>query len=286
MELVSAAKMRKAVNNVLLSRAYAGLSWQTILNIAANTESKLHPLLVKRPVKKIGLVVISSNRGLCGSFNTQILNQTIRYIKDQKENKNVDVELILNGKRCADALAKRNYPIAAEFPKLDVTTKVEEIRAMSRLIIDDYLAGKFDQVVISYTDFISTISQKPRLFQLLPIEIGAAEEFLGQTARATEKNEASSPRSGEASKHLEYLFEPSAEEVLSQILPRLIEVKIYQAILESDASEHSARMMSMQNASMAASDMIDALTLAFNQARQAAITTELADISGGRAALE
>jgi len=283
MELVSAAKMRKAVNNVLTSRAYADLAWNAVLDLAARTESKYHPLLIKREVNKIGLVLITSNRGLCGSFNHQIINKTIAFIKQQKQNNDLEIELILIGKKGREVMLKRKYSIIAEFPKLDITTQIEEIRSLSHLVIEDYLANKYDEVVIAYTDFISSLSQKPRILQLLPLEPEKQDEYLGEVESAKQKG---STKSEAHAEKFEYLFEPSAEEVLSAMLPRLIEVKIYQAILESDASEHSARMMAMQNASLAASDMIDSLTLAYNQARQAAITTELADISGGKAALE
>jgi F-type H+-transporting ATPase subunit gamma len=280
MELVSASKMRKAVNNVLMSRPYANLSWQTVLNLASRTQSKFHPLLFKRPIKKIGLILVTSNRGLCGSFNNQVINKAVSFIKQEQKNLDVKVESVVLGKKGRDAMLKHNSAIVAEFAKLDITTKVEDIRALSRLVIKDYLVKKFDQVLVVYTDYISSLSQKPRVLQLLPIDVKSVDKYLGvvksgskETAEAVTAN-------------FEYLFEPSPDKVLAELLPRLIEVKIYQAILESDASEHSARMISMQNASGSASDMIDSLTLAFNSARQSAITSELADISGGKAALE
>jgi F-type H+-transporting ATPase subunit gamma len=280
MELVSASKMRKAVNNVLMSRPYANLSWRTVLNLASRTQSKFHSLLTKRPIKKIGLILVTSNRGFCGGFNNQVINKAISFIKQEQENPEVKVELVVLGKKGRDAMLKNGSVLAAEFNKLDITTKVEDIRALSRLVIKDYLVKKFDQVTIVYTDYISSLSQKPRVLQLLPIDVKSVDKYLGVVKSNAKQEEETTTA------NFEYLFEPSADKVLSELLPRLIEVKIYQAILESDASEHSARMISMQNASDSASDMIDSLTLAFNSARQSAITSELADISGGKAALE
>jgi len=165
---------------------------------------------------------------------------------------------------------------------------LSEIIPISKLAIDEYSALKYDKVLVAYTDFISPVSQRPRLKQLLPIE-DEADQYLGE-ARVPENDGLISPAKETGAEptlfNYEYLFEPSPDEVLENLLPRLIEVQVYQALLESDAAEHSARMMSMRNASDAAKDMIDSLTLAFNQARQAAITSELADITGGRVAVE
>jgi len=282
MEMVSAAKMRKAVGNVLATRSYSSLAWNLVKNLADKTDSQLHSLLRLKPkVKKIALVLITSNRGLCGGFNSQMIQKTLAYIKKQKESLEAEIDLIVLGKKGADFMAKQGQNIIAEFDKLDVTTKITEVRPMAKLLIADYIAEKYDRVVLAYTDFLSTLVQKPRVLELLPISSTEADKDLG----AVNKEGARDP-SASSGQSFEYLFEPTPDEVLNELLPRLIEMQIYQAILESDASEHSARMVAMRNASDAAKEMIDDLTLAFNKARQASITSELADISGGRLAVE
>jgi len=282
MEMVSAAKMRKAVGNVLSSRSYANLAWDLVRNLASKTESRFHPLLEhSQDIKKVAVVLITSNRGLCGGFNSQIIQKTIHYIKEQ-QNLNRQVDLIILGKKGGDFIAKRGYNLIAQFEKLDITTNVLEIRPLARLLIEDFIKGEYSRVVLAYTDFISTLAQKPRILELLPIVEEVRDKDLGQTKRPITDNQLPT----QITMSFEYIFEPSPDEVLNELLPRLIEMQIYQTILESDASEHSARMVAMRNASDAASDMIDDLTLIFNKARQASITSELADISGGRAALE
>jgi len=297
MEMVAASKMRKATANVLATRSYSGLAWDLVKNLASKTDSKYHPLLQKKSeVKKVGLVLVTSNRGLCGGFNSQIIQKAINYIKDQQEINKVEVDLVSLGKTGLDFMVKKSHYIAAEFEKLDVTTEITEIRPLAKLLIEDYIAGKYDRVAIAYSDFVSTLVQKPRVLELLPILSEREEKDLGQVGELMNQRNNESPPKADAPlaqkkqegivSEFEYLFEPSPDEVLSELLPRLIEMQIYQAVLESDASEHSARMVAMRNASDAAADMIDELTLIFNKARQASITSELADISGGRIAME
>ena len=283
MELVSAAKMRKAIASVLSTRSYSRLAWELLKRLAQRTNSKYHALLKKRPnLKKIGLVLITSNRGLCGSFNYQIINRAHDFIKSQKREIGLEADLVIMGKRGKDVMYKQGHNIIAEFSKLDITTAIEEIRPLAKLLIDDYLSGKYDKVMIAYTDFISTLAQKPRLMQLLPLVRFNEDKYLGQA----KEEKSTTVEKQESLLKFEYLFEPNPEKVLDELLPRMLEMQIYQAILESDASEHSARMVAMCNASDSASDMISSLTLAFNKARQSSITSELADISGGRAAVE
>lgn len=287
MELVSAAKMRRAVQNVLATRAYSTLAWQLLTELSARTDDSHHPLLMKRqPVQKIGLILITSNRGLCGGFNHQLVNRVNIYLDHHRQTQlDLQAEIIAVGRRGRDISLRQGHAIVAEFTKPDITTRLEEVTPVARLVISDYLSGHYDKVVIAYTDFISPLRQKPRLKQLLPIE-QAEDEYLG-VARAPEVNLTNEHQARfNKTFNYEYLFEPSPAQVLENLLPRLIEVQIYQAMLESDASEHSARMMAMRNASEAAADMISELTLAFNQARQQAITAELADITGGRVAVE
>jgi len=293
MEMVAASKMRKAVSHVLGTRSYSSLAWDLVRNLASRTDSKFHPLLESRKqAKKIGMLLITSNRGLCGGFNNQIIHRVSKFIKQQKEEVDIEADFVIMGKKGAEAIVKYGHTIVAEFNKLDITSMIHEIRPISKLIIADYLSGKYDKIMIAYTDFISTLVQKPRILQLLPIERLTNDEHLGEAKAISNSSkilEEQNKKNGEQKKknvEYEYLFEPNPDEVLEELLPRLLEMQIYQAILESDASEHSARMVAMRNASESATEMIEDLTLVFNKARQAAITAELADICGGRAALE
>ena len=216
-----------------------------------------------------------SNRGLCGGFNREIIEQTAKYCSEQKKRLGSEIEIFLIGKRGREIAYKYGYSVVAEFEKADVAEKITEITPLAKMVIADYIASKYDKVAIAYTDYRSAISQKPRIRKLLPIE--KQDDELGYVSEEKEKPD--------NVKDYEYLFEPSPNVVLEQMLYRLIELQIYQALLESNASEHSARMMAMRNATEAAGDMIDDLTLTFNQARQQAITAELADISAGAAAV-
>lgn len=282
MEMIASVKMRKAVDRVLATRGYSKLAWQVLLDLSARTDPNLHPLLKKKDkVKKVGLILIISNRGLCGGFNNHIINTVVEYFQRHKElNIDLESEIILMGARGKDIMFKHGHTIVAEFVKVDVAERVAEISPMAKLVIDDFIEGKYDKVVIAYTDFVSVAVQRPRIKQLLPI---AKEEDteLGKVGREEEEEK----RPSEEFEY-EYLFEPSPDRVLENLLPRLVEMQIYQAILESNASEHAARMMAMQQASDNAEEIVDELTLSFNQARQAAITQEMAEISTSRVAME
>lgn len=298
MEMVAASKMRKAVEAVLRTRTYANLSWSTVLNLAQSNNGKsqtLHQLLTPRKeIKKVGIILITSNRGLCGGFNTAIINKVHESIKKYQkigEEAIVEAEFVLIGKKGA-AIHHRGHEIVADFPKLDLASEVNEIVPVANLIIGEYLSGKYDKVMVAYTDFVSSSKQVPRVKQILPIEIDQADEYLGIVGEDTRVGLDKEFVADKEEKHLisgkfnyEYTFEPSPEEVLNDMLPRLIEIQLYQALLESNASEHSARMAAMHQATEAAGDMVGELTLSFNKARQASITSEIAEISAGANAL-
>jgi F-type H+-transporting ATPase subunit gamma len=299
MEMVSAAKMRKAIDAVLKTRTYANLSWETILNItksSAGNGQPLHPLLQKKDkVIKVAIVVITSNRGLCGGFNTAVINKVKDSIKKhhlRNGNQPIGAELVLIGRK-GEALAGYGHEIVADFAKEDVITQVTEVIPVARMVTRDFIAGKYDKVMVAYTDFINAAKQTPRIKQLLPVEIGHEEEYLGIVGQDTRVGLDKKFISEKMDKHskddkfiYDYKFEPSAREVLDAMVPRLIEVQLFQALLESNASEHSARMTAMHQATEAANDMADELTLFYNKARQAGITRELAEISAGAVALE
>jgi len=281
MEMVSAAKMRRAVNSVIASRDYAKTAWEMVMNLTCKLNAEVHPLLEKREnVNKVAIIIITSNRGLCGGFNAQVINKALQWIEVQK-NKAVhdsfEESWIIFGKRGGEFLARNKKNIVAEFEKADLIFSASEISALAKMVTKDYLSGTYDQVFVAYTDFVSAMVQKPRIKQLLPFE-AVKDSDLGAVGQAVKDNNGVCD--------LEYIFEPNPKEVLENFLPQLIEIQLYQAALESNASEHSARMLAMKNASSAARDMIDELTLIFNQARQASITREIAEITGGKAALE
>lgn len=264
MEMISAVKMRRAVANVLATRSYANLAWQMLLDVSKKTDTSLHPLLATRAGKKIGLIFITSNRGMAGGFSSKLLSEVHSFI-----NQKGSVDIILLGKRGRKIFTYFHHNIASEYKKIDLTTKIEEVSSMSRSTIKEYLNGKYDELWVAYMNFVSAIKQNSKIKKVLPIE--------KTDPLALEKS---------FEKNTEFLFEPTPEIVLNVLLPRLVEMQIYQAILESDASEHSARMLAMANASDAANDIIKELNYTFNKARQSTITQEIAEIVGGAAALE
>jgi F-type H+-transporting ATPase subunit gamma len=277
MELVAASKMRKAVNSVIGSRPYSKLAWATVKSISSRVDTTLHPLLRQRDeVKKVLVLLITSDRGLAGGFNTNILKKTRETIKALGDG--VEIQTVCIGKRGADAMRRMDLPIMASFLDITNNTTFEEVLPIGQMVIEEFIAGSFDKVLVAYTDFVSAIAQAPLILELLPL---SSEEEMAELGKVGEESQV-----GQVGVEGEYTFEPSPEKVLDQILPRLVETMVYQAVLESAASEHSARMMAMRSASDAAADMIDDLTFTFNQARQASITQEIAEISSGKAALE
>ena len=283
MELVSAAKMRKATGNVLASRSYANVAWEIIARLSEKVKKELNPLLIQRSeIKNIALVVISSNRGLCGGFNNQIIQKALQYIKENESKADI-IDIITMGQKCYNGIVKANYTPAADFEKKDITTSITDIYSLSHLVVNDFINKKYDKVIIAYTDYVSALTQKPRIMQLLPLSTEDTDSELGAVGKADEERKAEKLVQEESS---DYVLEPDPKELLDIIVPKIIEIRLYQAVLESDASEHSARMMAMKNANESASDMISELTLIYNQARQAGITKEISEISGGKAALE
>ncbi|MFH1890519.1 MAG: ATP synthase F1 subunit gamma [Candidatus Kuenenbacteria bacterium] len=277
MEMVSAAKMRRATDNALGTRTYAELALELLVNISREQTIK-HPLLEKRANKKILAIVIASNKGLCGGFNSNITKQAAEFIKS---NSDKTIDFVTVGKKAENLVKKTGKKVIASFINFSDNLKIDEIRGLSKIVIQEFEKKNYDRVAIIFTDFLSSISYAAETRNLLPISqenIKQMIQNLGKQGEIEEKDI-----------HIKnmslYLFEPDEESILNQILPRLTEVQIYQALLESIASEHSARMMAMRNASDSAEEMINELTLAFNQARQAGITQEIAEISAGAAAL-
>lgn len=291
MEMVAAAKMRRSVEAVLKTRTYANLGWETIVNIALSSSfaDVKHPLLQKDKDNKSSkpslVVLISSNRGLCGGFNSAVINKAVNSVK--KHDKNADFVII--GKRGAAVSKRFGYEIIAEFPKNDANPGLADVIPLAKMIVGEFLSGNYSKVILAYTDFVNPVKQVPRVRQLLPIDIDTEDEYLGAVGKSEKLGTSKDFIKSKEEKHLgsQYMFkyEPDEASVLDMILPRMIEVQLLQALLESNASEHSARMAAMHQATGAASDLVDELTLFYNKARQAAITSEIAEISAGAASL-
>lgn len=292
MEMVAASKMRKATEAVLKTRTYANLSWLTVLNIAnsSNASKHLYPLLLKRKeIKKVAIILISSNRGLCGGFNSAVLNKARESVK---KNKDLPTDFIIIGKKGLNIYSRYKHPVIAEFEKTETAFEASQIRPLVKLVIQNFLSGVYDKIFVAYTDFVNAVKQVPRVKQLLPVEVDQEDEYLGLVGKDERIGLTKDFVAGKEKKYLSgskapyiFTYEPSSEEVLKQIIPRLLEVQLLQALLESDASEHSARMAAMNKATQAASDLSSELNLLYNKARQAGITAEIAEISAGANAL-
>lgn len=266
MQMVSAAKMRKSQNATLASRTFAGLAWELIHSLGGIAlHDDISSLKQFPDAEKIGIVIISSNRGQVGSFNLNLINK-VREI--ERAEPQLLSELVVMGRKIKESALRMHKPILAEFPKADNTIGVSDIFPLATLLTDAYATGNYRKIVIVYNHFVSTLVQKPTIKQLFPMVID--ESALDTTAHTSENT----------------LYEPSPRDVLKHLLPRIIESQLYQSILENDASEHSARMVMMKNATEAAGDIISDLTLTFNQLRQSKITTELSEITAGKIALE
>ncbi len=261
MEMIAAAKMRRAQASAIAARPYAEKIDELLADLAAQPQEGMAPLLERRKeVKKLAIVHITPDRGLCGGLNANLNRHTVSFIMGQ----NVPVTIIAVGRKGRDFLSRYGCDIRADFSGLGDRPSLSDTLPISRLVIEDYSSGFVDQVYLVYTEFVTTMTQRPALKELLPI----------------------TPVSREPGKTAGYIYEPDAAFVLEQLLPRYMEMLVYHAILESIASEQSARMVAMRNATDNASDMIQELTLTLNKARQEMITKELLDIVGGAAALE
>ncbi len=271
MELVAASKMRRAVQNTLATRPYTRAAWEAVRSVGLVTDASHHALLSQNDSDRTLIIMITSDRGLAGGFNTNVLRQTMGLIKKYGAEK---TDVVCAGRKGADAMRRAGMKMVAAF--MDVTSKptFEQVLPIGRFAVEAYLRGEYGRVVIAYTDYVSAVTQKSNIFDLLPLAV--PEELEKGTGGTEVENQPT----------IEYLFEPSPKEVLDRLLPRIVEAAVFHLVLESTASEHSSRMLAMRNASDAARDMIDALTLSFNQARQAGITKEIAEIAGGKAALE
>jgi F-type H+-transporting ATPase subunit gamma len=261
MSLVAASKMRKAQQMALSHRPYAvQLHWllaDVVEGLEASVEDakELHPLLAAREVETHGLIFITPDRGLCGGLNTNLIRRAASFIIERERK----VKLVTVGRKGRDFFARTGVEIIGSFLRLGDYPSYDDVRPISRLVMDAYTSGEVDSVSIIYPRFVNTLVQQPDRLDLLPV----------------------TPPTDEAVAAVEYIYEPAPQAVLVNLVPRFVEIEVYRAVLELAASEQSARMVAMRNATDAANEMIGELTLVRNKVRQEQITKELLDISGG-----
>ena len=271
LQAVSASKVQKAMQAMYATRPYATKAWQVLTHIAAQPgRDTLHPLLQARnDVKTVLVVLLSGDRGLAGAYNTNI----VRFVVEKFGKYDTPVNYITVGRKGRDMMIRRGVNIVAEFSNLPAAPSFSDVSAIGRMAVDDFLTGKVDEVYLVYTDFVNMVKQIPRVKKLLPLEIVSGEGRV----------EAFSPSpSGLAAT---YIYEPGQDEILDEVIPRFTALQVYQAVMESLASEHASRMVAMKNATDNATDLGAALQLEYNKARQQSITSEMLDIAGGAEAL-
>lgn len=277
MELVAASKMKRAVGKTLSSRLYSTYSWELLLSLSAKLEEITHPFFVEQKTGKSLIVLISSNRGLCGAYNSQVIKKTIQKIRTLTSEQ---VDFVTVGKKGDGAMRRIGQNIIASFTELPDIITLYDIRPLSELVTREYKDGVYKNVYVAYTDFVSALTQTPKVRRLLPISKNELKEVLEDVG-----SERQATTVLPAENNVSYLFEGDTKDIIESLAEKLVRMQIYQMILESNASEQSSRMLAMKNASDAAGEMIGDLTLAFNKARQANITREISEISAGMASV-
>ena len=270
LEAVSASKVNKAVAQVEGTRPYASKAWQVLKHVAMQPgRETLHPLLTDRTdVKKTLVLLLSSDRGLAGAYNTNVIRFNMQNFGDKHD----VVDYITVGKKGRDLMMRRGGNVMAEFSDLPAAPSFMDVSAIGHLAVENFSAGEVDEVYLVYTDYVSMAKQTPVMKKLLPLEVDDGDDLV-QEYGAAQKTAAA------------YIYEPSAEEILDEIIPNFTALQVYQAILESLASEHAARMVAMRNATDNAHELVGALQLEYNKVRQQTITGDILDIAGGAEAL-
>lgn len=280
MEAVSAAKMRKAQQTALRGRAYARAAASTLSRLSGSRSLRAHPLTDARPVARALYIVITSDKGLAGGLNSGVLKSALRDMQASGLSRE-DISVLAVGRKANDFFASRGYTVEAFHPNT-VEMSGDTVRAIVSEAAQRFSSGAVDQVKVVYQNFVSTFEQRPTLRVVFPLSLEDLEQVVGDIVPA---KGAFASAADAGSKPGAYTLEPSEEEVLSVILPMLAGIIVYHALLESQASEHSARMVAMKSASDKAGEKQDELTLMFNKARQAAITREVSEITGGMEAM-
>lgn len=268
MQAVSASKVQRATQALEATRPYATKAWEVLTHLATQPgRANMHPLLATRDqVRQVMVVLITADRGLAGPYNTNIIRHTLRRFGNYA----VPVQFVTLGRKGRDILYRRGLNIVADFSPVPDPPTFTDISPVGRLVVDAFLTEQVDEVYVVYTDFINMLRQEPRIKKLLPLSLESEERVMDYAlpgATAT------------------YIYEPGEQELLDEIVPRFTQLQIFQAMLESRASEHAARMVAMKNATDNATELAHALQLEYNKARQQSITSEMLDIAGGAEAL-
>ena len=269
MKMVSASKLRKVQNRMLDLRPYADKMRDVLMSLAKGADRESHPLLAFRPRKTVEVVVVTSDRGLCGAFNTNILKAAQKCIDGYKKD-SFEVSISTIGKKARDYFKRRGVPMRKSWTGISGNVLFSNAQEIAKDVKDNFINETIDEVTVVYNAFKSMVAQTVTVAQLLPL------------APVEEGKEESAPESAAA----DFIYEPSMEAIFDRLIPRNVDIQIYRALLESSASEEAARMSAMENATKSCNEMVGKLTLQFNKARQASITGELMDIVGGVEALK
>lgn len=280
LEATSASKVRRATQAVVASRTYTDKAYEILVNLAgtATPGAALHPMLdaQKEPPKNITIILITADRGLAGAYNSNI----IRTARQFANKMGVAVRWVAVGRKGRDILLRSHAEVIAEFTGMPARPTARDVRPIVQLVTEEYLGGNTGEVYIAYTDFINSITQRPRVMRLLPLSPTAAAQGM-----VTEEYMKQMPKPGEGSSQ-QYEYEPDAAAILEEIVPKFVQMIVLQSVLEAQASEHAARMVAMRNASDSAKELVGDLQLAYNKARQMSITSEILDIVGGAEAIK
>ena len=279
MEMVSASKMKKSQAVALMARPYTKAALHILENVSESVGTKKHTLLEKREVKNLCIFVVTSDKGLCGGLNSSVLRSAQNIID---ENKDKNISIVTIGKKAESYFKRNNANVVAVFNKIGDSVELRETLPISKLLMDDFTNKKFDSAIAVYTNFVSTLRQCVEIKKILPLTKKSLKKTIEEIGDMTESED----ENGNGNNNIEYKFEPSPKKVLCNLLPSLIEIQVYHIILESNASEHSARMVAMKNATDSAEEMLEELNLTYNYIRQQKITQEMSEITAGVIAQE
>jgi len=304
MEMVAAAKMKKVIAKAVSTRSYSELAWSILVNVSESVRVRENPLLEVRPVKRICVALFTSNKGLCGGLNTQLVKKVIEQVKNPHSlminrvrdvkleptvsPKDLEIEFVTVGKKGTDAVIRAGQKVVASFLDWNEQLGMNNVYPLTEFLFEKYREAYYDKIVVAYNNFVSVVRNQPKIRQILPLSRLDIEKQLEELGKETvqKAREKEIREMKEIARETNYVFEPGKKVVLDIILPNMIESQIYQAFLESQASEFSSRMLTMKNASDVAGDMMTDFNLFYNIARQAGITSELAEISAGITAME
>lgn len=265
MKMVAAAKLRRAQENIINARPYANRISELLSHLVTDNDLLTNPYLIQREIKNAAVVVVTADRGLCGSFNTNLIKEAQTYIKEEFQDKNINYKIFCVGKKGFDFFSKRDYPVMDKYTGLFSTLAYEDGLRITRKLINSFLSGEIDKVVIVYNEFKSIIQQKITISEYLPIPVSGNDQ--------------------QASLSEYYIFEPDQKGIFEYLLPKHLKAQMWRVLLESNAAELGARMTAMDNATTNASELIRTLRLKYNKERQAAITKEILEIVSGANAL-